>query len=164
LQPELEKMAKAKKNWNLFRSYLPSSQGGDRLSYLNILYEINQIMPNTREAYLTSLTIIGKKSISPTTPSDILITGRVSKGDVITGKVGPGEETTVKVSPQETTPAKDGQNDVSTGFIARLNNSKMFHKAEQWASLTLDVTDSLYPFSFSVTCNLRRAEKTTTKP
>ncbi|MCK4627637.1 MAG: hypothetical protein KAT56_01465, partial [Sedimentisphaerales bacterium] len=164
LQPELEKMAKAKKNWNLFRSYLPSSQGGDRLSYLNILYEMNQIMPNTREAYLTSLTIIGKKSISPTTQSDIVIIGRVSKGDVITGKVGPGEETTVKVSPQEATSAKDSQTDVSTGFIARLNNSNLFRKAEQAASLTLDDTDNLYPFSFSVTCNLRRAEKNPVKP
>jgi hypothetical protein len=163
LQPELEKIAKAKNNWHLFRSYLPSSQGGDRLSYLEILYEINQVMPNTREAYLTSLTIIGKKSISPATPSDILITGRVSKGDVITGKVGPGEETTVKVSPQEITPTKDNQSDVSTGFIARLNNSNLFNKAEQAASLTLDVTDSLYPFSFSVTCNLRRAEKNPVK-
>ena len=163
LQPELEKMARAKKNWNLFRSYLPSSQGGDRLSYLNILYEINQMMPNTREAYLTSLTIIGKKSVSPTTSSDILITGRVSKGDVITGKVGPGEETTVKINPQETTPAKDSKSNVSTGFIARLNNSMMFHKAEQASSLTLDDTDNLYPFSFSVTCNLRRAEKAPTK-
>ena len=163
LQPELEKIAKAKNNWHLFRSYLPSSQGGDRLSYLNILYEINQIMPNTGEAYLTSLTIIGKKSTSPATPSDILITGRVSKGDVITGKVGPGEEATGKISPQEAMSAKDGQSDVSTGFIARLNNSNLFHKAEQAASLTLDVTDSLYPFSFSVTCNLRRTEKTTAK-
>jgi len=163
LQPELEKIAEAKNNWHRFRSYLPSSQGGDRLSYLNILYEINQIMPNTGEAYLTSLTIIGKKSTSPATPSDILITGRVSKGDVITGKVGPGEETTVKVSLQEITPAKDNQSDVSTGFIARLNNSNLFNKAEQAASLTLDVTDNLYPFSFSVTCNLRRTEKTTAK-
>ena len=163
LQPELEKIAKAKNNWHLFRSYLPSSQGGDRLSYLNILYEINQIMPNTGEAYLTSLTIIGKKSTSPATPSDILITGRVSKGDVITGKVGPGEEATGKISPQEAMSAKKDQSNVSTGFIARLNNSNLFHKAEQAASLTLDVTDNLYPFSFSVTCNLRRTEKTITK-
>ena len=121
------------------------------------------MMPNTREAYLTSLTIIGKKSVSPTTSSDILITGRVSKGDVITGKVGPGEETTVKINPQETTSAKDSKSNVSTGFIARLNNSMMFHKAEQASSLTLDDTDNLYPFSFSVTCNLRRAEKAPTK-
>jgi len=159
LQPELEKMAHAKGNWTRFRSYLPAGQGGGRLNFLHILYEISERMPGSKEAYLTSLTISGQRSITPATTSDILITGRVRKGDLIMGKVSALEASSGKSEPVTKIVEKDTPSDVSTGFIARLNDSKLFHKAEQAASLTLDTTDSLYPFSFSVTCNLLQLEK-----
>ncbi|MBN1765080.1 MAG: hypothetical protein JW860_07475 [Sedimentisphaerales bacterium] len=126
MQPDLKQMDLARRNWELFRSYLPAAQGGYRLSYLGILYEINQLMPDTSDCYITSLTIVGHKSSISVTASDINITGRVSQGDVL------------------------------TEFIERLNASDIFQEAKMAGSQTREVSDVLYPLSFSVTCNLRQ--------
>lgn len=172
LQPQMKAMARAKSNWTLFRSYLPAKQEGYRLSYLRILNEISRLMPDTKEAYLTSLTINGKKSTTLSAGSDITINGLVSKGDVITGKVGASEDTTetkgqepAQTSGEGKSTDKSNTGNASTGFIARLNSSKMFYKAEQAGDLAPggDPSDP-YPFSFSVTCYLRRPEGGISEP
>jgi len=127
MEPERDRMLALHDNWNLFSTYLPESKGGKRLEYLRILYEINQLMPSTNDAYITNLTI-GKEGTGLTGAYDIQITMKVSR----------------KV-------------DVGTEFIERLNNSKMFQEAKQAGTRTHDETDSLYPISFSVTCNLRQS-------
>ena len=126
MEPERDRMLALRDNWNLFSTYLPEFKGGKRLEYLRILYEINQLMPKTNDAYITNLTV-GKESAGSTGTYDIKITMKASR----------------KV-------------DVGTEFIERLNGSEMFQEAKQAGSLTRDETDSLYPISFSVTCNLRQ--------
>jgi len=172
LQPQMKDMARAKSNWNLFRSYLPTTQEGYRQSYLRILHEISRLMPDTKEAYLTSLTINGKKNITLGTGSDIIINGLVSKGDVIAGKVVATEDTTdtkgqapAQTAGEGKATDKNNTGNTSTGFIARMNSSKMFYKAEQAGDLAPggDPSDP-YPFSFSVTCYLRRPEGSTNEP
>ncbi|MCH9022338.1 MAG: hypothetical protein IID32_06205, partial [Planctomycetes bacterium] len=47
------------------------------------------------------------------------------------------------------------QSEVVTAFIVRLNESERFHEAKRIGDLTSDPGDTLYPYSFSVSCNLR---------
>jgi len=126
MEPQRDQMLALRNNWNLFSTYLPESKGGKRIEYLRILYEINELMPSTSDAYITNLTV-GKESTGLMGAYDIQITMKVCR----------------KV-------------DVGTEFIERLNNSKMFQEAKQAGTRTHDETDPLYPISFSVTCNLRK--------
>ena len=48
------------------------------------------------------------------------------------------------------------QADVGTDFIERLNSSAMFQEAKQVGTRSREESDTLYPISFSVTCNLRQ--------
>lgn len=135
-EPSRAQMLVAKANWNLFRPYLPMRQDGgaldgSRREYLRILGEINRLFPDPNLAYVTNLTIsdagAAGAGTAGSTASDISIRGKVSQGDIL---------------PE---------------FIDRLNASPMFQEVKQAGSLTQDPADSLYPFTFSVTGNLRRA-------
>lgn len=134
-QPNLDSTRLSRQYWNLFRSYLPDPQGGIRLSYLDILYEIHKLMPDTDDTYITDLVIIGHDRSSSAGNYDINITGRSSEVA-----------------------------EVVTEFIDRVNNSEMFQKAEMAKSLTRESGDSFYPISFSVTCNLSRNPVGKNKP
>jgi len=125
-EPILAKRAEAQKNWNLVRSFLPPEKNGGRQEYLKILYEITRLFPDTKDAYLTELTIYGPGRTGGIGEADIVITGKVRQGEVL------------------------------TEFIDRLNGSEMIRQAERAGSLMQEPGDTLYPFIFSVTCNLRQ--------
>ncbi len=84
LEPKRQAMLNDKNNWLLFRPFLSTSQDGNRLSYLDILYEISAIMPETTEAYVTNLTIINSNASSVSSSYDIMITGHSSQNEVVT--------------------------------------------------------------------------------
>ena len=135
--PSRADMLNAKENWNLLRSYLPIRDDGGKLDgcrreCLRIFAEINRLFPDPNQAYVTNVSITDLTAAGATMPgtlgaSDISIRGKVSTGDIL---------------PE---------------FIDQLNNSAMFQEAKQAGSLTKDSTDSFYPFTFAVTCNLVRS-------
>ena len=134
IEPGLTEMLEARENYNLFRPFLPPNQGGNRLQHLTILYEITRLFPDPNDAYLTELTIFNRDKGGLATSYDIVTVGKVRQGDTL------------------------------TEFIDRLNRSELFQESKRAGSLTQEPGDSLYPFSFSVACNLRRPTAGTAKP
>ena len=127
LQPQRQKMLQDRQSWSLFGSFLPVEQAGRRHCYLEILHEITRLFPETSDAHVTVLTISAVGKAASSTDYDIEIIGNVRAGDVV------------------------------TEFITRLNDSDMFQEAKLARSLTQDPADTLYPYSFSVMCNLHRS-------
>ncbi len=128
-KPQQAQPLQARQKWELFRPYLPPKKGGSRLSYLRLLYEITQLLPDTRDAYITSLEITDNKSdtagTAGTAGCEITITGKGSKPEV------------------------------ATNFTESLNNSDIFSQAKAGPQTT-DATDPFYPVEFSVTCQLKK--------
>jgi hypothetical protein len=125
-EPMRAGMLEARKNWNLFSGFVSSRHEGRRQQYLNILDEITRLFPETHDAYVTELILSSVERTGLATTYDVTINGKVRQGDVL------------------------------TAFIEQLNKSELFQEARQAGSLTQDPGDVLYPFNFSVTCNLKR--------
>ena len=134
-RPERAQILVAKANWNLFRSFLPMREDGgpldgSRRQYLRIFSEINSLFPDPCIAYVTELSISDQR--------DVAVTGVASLSSDITIR------------------GRIQQGDVLPEFIERLNGSEMFQEAKS-GGVTQDSTDSLYPFTFSASCNLVRS-------
>jgi hypothetical protein len=133
IEPDRKARIKARENYTLFRSFISSDDGGTRLEHLRILYELWELFPDTNDAYITGLIIYDRPRTTLTTNYDIEAKGRVRQGDI------------------------------STEFMDQLNSSDLFQEAKQGSNWTSDTSDSLYPFNFSVNCNLKRTN-TPAKP
>ncbi len=81
LEPELNNIMQSKQTWELFSSYLPAEMNGSRVEYLRILYEINQLMPETRDAFIANLTLT--QSIPPGSDNkQVVVTVRANQAEL----------------------------------------------------------------------------------
>ncbi len=53
---------KAQEQWMNCAGYISQTQGGTRLEYLRILYEITRLMPPTEKAYITNLSVFSDRA------------------------------------------------------------------------------------------------------
>ena len=82
-QPARVALLDDQRNWNLFRRYVSTARDGARLSYLNILYQITRLFPDTDKAYVTRFTVSNRPS--PAMGYEINIEGNVvTGGEVVT--------------------------------------------------------------------------------
>ncbi len=78
-EPELARIYASRDAWNLFRSYLPVEQSGNRLDIFSTFYEISNLYPDPNDAYVNTLEITGKDGAYT-----VKITGNVREDKIVT--------------------------------------------------------------------------------
>ncbi len=128
-QPKIEQIEKSQKNWNLFRTYLPADE------------KLSAAQTGSRLSMLDILCELTR--LFPDTQDAYiteLLLGQNKSGlweITITGNVR--------------------QSEFHTAFINRLLDSELFRDPRQAGPLLQVADNVLYPYSFSITCTLRRS-------
>jgi len=128
-EPELARMRQACENWNVFRPFLPAQPGLPAEETGSRLSCVDILYELTRLFPDTRDAYITELLVQQTKTGNYEIT--------ITGNVRQGE--------------------FHTAFIDRLLGSELFRDPKQTGPLAQVAGNELYPFSFSVTCTLRRS-------
>jgi hypothetical protein len=78
-EPELNRICDSRDSWNLFRTYIPAGQSGNRLEIFNSFYEISNLCPDPNDAYVNELAITGKDGMYT-----VKISGNVREDKIVT--------------------------------------------------------------------------------
>ena len=78
--PDLASTSRARDNWYIFRPFVSSTRGGNRLEYIEKFGEISRLFPGTDSAYVTKLDIVD----TPSSNEQVIITGWVREAGVLT--------------------------------------------------------------------------------
>jgi len=78
--PDLASTGAARDNWYLFRPFVSTPAGGDRMEYIEIIGEISRLFPSTESAYVTKLDIVDNAA----SIEQVTVTGWVREAAVST--------------------------------------------------------------------------------